>query len=1168
MTKSTSERRPLWKRISGSWQLQLTAAIALSVGFGIWVKPTRQESIHSVDGRYHWDSSTAPPQRKVVWEPAQALTQATASLREKGDVLFPRLTDHGATLYFTLRTDTGRANLYRARFLDGRWQKPSPVTELNSSASDIGPAITPDGQTLYLSSNRPGGQGGYDLYVSKRTPRGWSKPKNLGPRINTPAHEHDPAIAPDVLALYFSSNRTPEMNRKAAEGKKPKWAETLRASTGLSHYDLYVTRRNAPTTLWNAPTALTTVNRKDSNEGAPFVSPTGEFLYFASNRAARPNEEANLDIYRARLSGDQITDVTNLGPTINTSANETEPALSPEGFTLLFASNRDGNEQIYSTRAREIFEVTQWEASRWHLVQAYWWKALLLTFVTFLLFFVVFWSHRWLFEKAVLARFIAASLLVHILVVLLMWLTPLPQALFSGSGEDEPAVAGSQIFDQPTDGANQPRPAYERMADLKTLAAVPDPQVLRQADPSLEVQPDAVRVDLTMPAPAIGSLPVREVPVERARIRMNLNKPLELDRQVRKPALKVIDLLEEDAKLPPPKANAKEDPLKGATVKTNPKKNVEPTDPALELPARRALPDLKSNVTVLPDPLKAEKPSIKDSATTPDPLQARIAKPNPLQPALEAPEHVLPLPVDTTKAEKQLDPAKKDVVLSKREMAGPTASERAASEREQKQLTKLPPLDGRRALLGRGLKREKPAFADLPLPEDNNRNVPQLRVAVVLEDAKTEKQDPAKESDLKGVTVTLPQHPGKLSDLPPSAPTQSLTLDNPLKRSGRIPLIPAPAQERDKPTLKAIPTLVTRRRADPRKVAEMDDQLEITRILTLRKVETRKEIIDDLGGTEESEEAVELGLKWLASVQNKDGSWSLHKHQGNVRSETAGTGLGVLPFLGAGYHHKKGKHQKTVDKALKWIVANQQSTGSLLAKGSSQHMYSHGIATIALCEAYALTKDPTLKAPAQRAVGFIVKAQNPSSGGWRYQPREHGDTSVLGWQVMALKSAQMAGLNVPAKTFEKAKFWLSNVEGNGPQGGTFGYTGRGASPAMTAQGLLCLQFMGIERNSSRLLAGVEYLWKHQPDQNKNTTYYWYNATQVMYHLQGERWTTWNERMRELHIKEQVKNGKHAGSWHPRDRWEKTAGRIFSTSLRLLMLEVYYRHLPLYQALRK
>ena len=227
-------------------------------------------------------------------------------------------------------------------------------------------------------------------------------------------------------------------------------------------------------------------------------------------------------------------------------------------------------------------------------------------------------------------------------------------------------------------------------------------------------------------------------------------------------------------------------------------------------------------------------------------------------------------------------------------------------------------------------------------------------------------------------------------------------------------------------------------------------------------------------------------------------------------------------------------------------------------------MYSHGIAAIALCESYGMSEDPKLKIPAQRAIDFIVKAQSKSLGGWRYTPRASSDTSVVGWQMMALKSGQMAGITVPKSTFDNVRRWLKSVEGPRAGSGTFGYSGRGSSPAMTAEGLLCLQFMEAPEDTARLQSGANYLLKHLPKQSSNlTSYYWYYATQVMYHMQGKYWDAWNDRMRGMLTKTQIKTGHLAGTWTPHDRWEQRGGRVYSTAMRVLILEVYYRHLPIF-----
>ena len=198
----------------------------------------------------------------------------------------------------------------------------------------------------------------------------------------------------------------------------------------------------------------------------------------------------------------------------------------------------------------------------------------------------------------------------------------------------------------------------------------------------------------------------------------------------------------------------------------------------------------------------------------------------------------------------------------------------------------------------------------------------------------------------------------------------------------------------------------------------------------------------------------------------------------SVASDTAGTGLALLPFLAAGYTHKSGKHQQTVARGLRWLLDHQYADGGWLAPGDTKPMYGHGMSAIALCEAYGMTRDPRLRQPAQKALDFIARAQHPVTGGWRYQPRTPGDTSVLGWQVMALKSGELAGLTVSPQAKDGLR-WLKSVE-TSPNSGQFGYLSPSSTPAMTGQGLLCLQLLGTRRTDPRLLAGADYLLKHLP----------------------------------------------------------------------------------------
>ncbi|HFB98008.1 MAG TPA: hypothetical protein ENJ62_02610, partial [Bryobacterales bacterium] len=239
-----------------------------------------------------------------------------------------------------------------------------------------------------------------------------------------------------------------------------------------------------------------------------------------------------------------------------------------------------------------------------------------------------------------------------------------------------------------------------------------------------------------------------------------------------------------------------------------------------------------------------------------------------------------------------------------------------------------------------------------------------------------------------------------------------------------------------------------------------------------RGAAARQRMVREAGGSAGSEAAVARGLAWLAGHQRPDGGWALdHRmagcrgactHPGDLDARIAATGLALLPFLGAGHTHQQGKYKAVVARGLDYLLRRQRTRGQVGDWRDAGNMYSHGIATIAVCEAYAMTRDPRLARPAQRALNFIVFAQDPVVGGWRYQPRQPGDTSVTGWQIMALKSGHMAYLIVPGTTVGKADRFLTAVQTRG--GARYGYAGPGEAASTTAIGLLCRMYMGWQHD--------------------------------------------------------------------------------------------------------
>ena len=346
--------------------------------------------------------------------------------------------------------------------------------------------------------------------------------------------------------------------------------------------------------------------------------------------------------------------------------------------------------------------------------------------------------------------------------------------------------------------------------------------------------------------------------------------------------------------------------------------------------------------------------------------------------------------------------------------------------------------------------------------------------------------------------------------------------------------------------------------------AIIQSQESLRRPLATRDPRLRREMIFQEGGTSLTEAAVARGLLWLATQQNPLGSWGFDGR----RQRSAGTSLALLPFLGAGQTHLVGRYKDTVSGGLRYLLESQKSDGDL--RGDATHkygMYVHGQAAIVLCETYAMTHDERFREPAQRSIEFIVAAQYPR-GGWRYQPRQElrtrsqrGDTSVVGWQVMALQSARAAGLDVPDEALQLAHQFLDLVEDD--NGATYAYQqGGGSTPTMTAEGLLCRMYLGWQRQDPALDAGINYLLDRLPTPAQTDYYYWYYATQVVHHTGGRRWERWNRAIRNTLVDTQRTRGSDAGSWPARGH--HNAGELYSTSLAICTLEVYYRHAPIFR----
>lgn len=361
---------------------------------------------------------------------------------------------------------------------------------------------------------------------------------------------------------------------------------------------------------------------------------------------------------------------------------------------------------------------------------------------------------------------------------------------------------------------------------------------------------------------------------------------------------------------------------------------------------------------------------------------------------------------------------------------------------------------------------------------------------------------------------------------------------------------------------------------------------------------SKQALLNAYGGTAESEAAVMRGLRWLAAHQREDGSWPLDSYDKDIKgcdcrtdaekkvikSDTAGTAFGLLPFLGAGVGPRRSPeepaeladYEKVVKRGIEFLVQKQVFSREPTKDGSLDgNMYAHAVCTIALCEAYGLSAygergDERLRIPAQRAIKYIVQSQH-KEGGWRYGPKQPGDMSATGWMFLAIRSAQLSGIALERTPLVHAERFVDSCAA-GPEDAKlsrYAYLpGAESRLSLSAAGLLTREYLGWKKDNADLLAGCKYLMENLPPEsgtNLGAIYYFYYATQVLHHMEGTDFDLWNYRMREHLIRSQEKDGHKDGSWSPQATdWGSAGGRLYATSLALMTLEVYYRHLPLYR----
>lgn len=330
--------------------------------------------------------------------------------------------------------------------------------------------------------------------------------------------------------------------------------------------------------------------------------------------------------------------------------------------------------------------------------------------------------------------------------------------------------------------------------------------------------------------------------------------------------------------------------------------------------------------------------------------------------------------------------------------------------------------------------------------------------------------------------------------------------------------------------------------------------------------------------------AVDMAVEWLARHQEPDGRWDAAKSGGAEGMDAGATGLALFALLGAGHTEKHGRYRPAVTRAVEWITRQQTANGRI-GRNPKMAGLQHAICGSCLSEAYAMAGVPETRAAAQNAVDYSVFGHQRKLAGWGSVPRGEPDMATTGWFIAQLASARRAGLQVgpprkPGVTvyidrspedipgpsgFIDALYWLDKV--------TDEKTGRASlrpgaerSPFATAVAMVSRELMGWKRTHPLLTGGADYLVKHLPEWSEGNVdfHYWYWGTLAMFQMGDERWKAWNAAFRDMVAEHQRTDGEFAGSWDPEGKLCEEGGRVCSTALAAMALEVYYRWLPLYK----
>jgi len=1200
---------------------QVILALSLLCAGGLLVRYVLVPFRPSVftDGVSILDEGTWRASRRVVWEPPAVLESLSSADFEGDPCVGP-----GGRLYYVVGMPGGLADLWVAeRTEEGLVIDARPLAALNTPHDERDPFVTEEG--IYFASNRPGGDGGLDVYFARREAAGFGTPVRLGPGVNSIGDDRSPSIDAAGRLLAFASDRTHDER-----------------SGG---FDLYLAERIADGEIredsFSDPLPVTELNT-DADELDPFVWHDGTRLVFASNREGGAG---GLDLWWSLFTGEGWLEARPI-EALNSPEDDFGAHATDRGFSLYYASNRPvgpGLADLFHASSRELFPLPG-ERSILDLF------AEGLIVLLLILALAAFLANRWT-KLDIVVKCILISILLHLLLLLWFRSVELQGVLEEPAANDAYRI---RFVPTPEDTAPAPQANRERGDELESLARV---ESAAAAADRLEVEVPQEPTEAAAVRPLLAARPDATRSPDRPS-RGRVAPASEPERAEERP-LPVADLEPSDAADP---ARADRDASRVAMARDDrrppPERRVEP--PAVDAPgrARSAPVELASDRAVLerttqrpsPEALVARSrprrtdpvdpvavsergPRLDESdpnrnvAATDDVAVSRSERAAPPPPHREPPSRLAPPETDPQPRAVGVQSAAPESLLAAASARAPAPRIRRPSGRRPAPVSErlaVPPAEPR------------VATAEAPASE------PHAPAALALERRASASPAP-KRWQLDDPPVRAPRAAADLT----IARSRALDLERPTRRQAPLrrrdrtrapeprtepelapdPLPAAPVPiARNEPTTPSPRTRpVELRKRDTFRAERGADfgLLAVSRARPVgpalegyvaarwrgrdvrpafagiysRRTESGKALaLEQYGGTLESERAVQRGLAYLARTQNRDGSWGRPVRDNKYgRVQVGKTGLALLAFLASGHtQFSETNYTANVGLALEFLLSTQhRGTGHFGITSS----YSHGIATYAIAEAYAMTSDPSLRPSLERAVTWILMNQYRETsdpqwfGGWGYyypDRRRVADewprASVAAWQVMALESARIGGLEVPEVHLDAAKIYLLNSFDS--RLGQFRYSHDPsrlrskwpALPASTPASIFALLLLDHDADDPRIHRGLRYVHERAPQDYRRGSddqfvleavgnlYFWYYGTLAMFLRGGDDWDRWNENLRDLLVEAQNEDG----SWTPVSHYARYADdrggdRGYTTALCVLMLEVYYRYFtPLLQ----